>query len=113
MPKEFNFYTLLAITVAIGLAILSPNIPKISSTIGLINGLIILFLLILLIILLDVYLNERRKKITLESRTNKITENIQKIKEEISFLKERFKILEDLSDVRTKIKILEKTISKK
>ncbi len=113
MVRESNVYTLLAILIAIGLAIFSPNIPKISSTIGLINGLLIFFLLILLVMLLDVYLNERRKRIILELKSEKFMKNIEDINKEISFIKERFKIIEDLSETKAIIKLMEKNIFRK
>ncbi len=98
---------------AIALAIFSPSLPKISSTINLITGLIVFFILLLLVILLDIYLKERKRKDILEEKIDNIIRNLKEVSREISFLKEIFKTIEDLSGLKTKMEIIEKKVFKK
>jgi len=113
MQEGFNIYTILSIMIAIALAIFSPSMPKINSTINLINGLVIFFIILLLVILLDIYLKERRRKREIENKVEEINKKTELINGEISFLKDRFKTLEDLSTTKAKLELIEKRIFKK
>ena len=112
MERRFDVYSLLGILIAIALAILSPNIPKISA-IGFIIILVIFIFLVILIILLNLYLSERRKRQEIEDKTIKLGKEIETLYNEISFLKERFKTIEDLSETKAKISIIERRLFKK
>jgi len=49
----------------------------------------------------------------LEQKASKLIKRIDEIKKEILFLKEKFKMLENLSDIRAAIKLIEKEVFKK
>lgn len=93
---------------AIALAIFSPNMAKINSAIGLVNGIIIFFIFLLLVILLDIYLRERRRKKDMENKIEELSDKFTSIAKELDFMKERFKTLEDFSEVKAKVNLLER-----
>jgi divalent metal cation (Fe/Co/Zn/Cd) transporter len=113
MYKNSDIYTVLGILIAVALAIFSPNMPKISSTIGFITGIVIFVIVFLLVLLLNFYLNERRKRNVLEIKIEKITKQIEENKKDLFFLKERFKTLEDFAETKVKLDIIEKKVLKR
>lgn len=108
MPKELDIYTVIGSIIAIALAILSPSIPAISTAIGPIAWLSFFIILIVIVFLINWYLNTKNEKAILERKIIEIINQNKEIKNELIFLKERFKTLEDFAEVKARISLLEK-----
>lgn len=109
MAKGFDIYTIIGLIIAIALAIFSPNMPKISST-GIIAWLVTFIILVLIVILINFYLNSQSEREIMKNKIESINKSNKDIDKEITFLKERFKTLEELTEVRIEIKAIKKRL---
>ncbi|MDP1695819.1 MAG: hypothetical protein Q8L29_02830 [archaeon] len=104
--KGFDPYTIVGIIIAITLAIFSPSVPKINSSGSIIIWLVTFIILVLVVILINLYLNSNTERNIIKRKIDEIEKHNKKLIEEIAFLKERFKTLTDLTEVRTEIKFI-------
>ncbi|MEK6927437.1 MAG: hypothetical protein AABX11_03310 [Nanoarchaeota archaeon] len=106
MQKEYDIYSLIGIIIAIALAVLSPTMPSIISKIGMIGLIAIGTILIAIVILTNVYLDSKKEKEYLKNKIEELIKEQKDIKFEVTFLKERFKTLEDLAKVKAEIELI-------
>jgi len=106
MQKGIDIYTIMGIIIAIGLAIISPSIPKISTSIGILGVVTIFIVLIAIVILTNSYLENRKEKEIIKNSFINLREEMKNNNVEMKFLKERFKTLEDLSKVKADVELL-------
>jgi len=106
MIKNIDSWTIIGILVSIGLVIITPSIPKLTYT-EMFIIIITLFLAILIVLIVNEYLKIKDRLDINEEYMEKINKDEGMMRKEIEFLKERFKTLEDLSELRTRLELLE------
>lgn len=106
--KEFDAWALIGLLMSIALAIITPSLsPIITSPQGLVITIGIVFIALLVIIITNEYLKSKRKIRGIEEKMKEMTATAAELKNEYDRLEERFKTIEQLTEIRERLARLE------
>lgn len=104
--------SIIALVISLLVAVLTPSIPALSAP-TVISIIIILFFIVLIAIFVWAF-QEIGDRIDATRKENLILkEELKEVKNRISILEQTFKSFQDLSDLRTSVKVLERRVFKR